>query len=548
MTTQDRLPGQPSDASGPEGSGPATATPPPGTAPSGAAPAERRWPWALAGLAAGVAGIGVAELATVLGGPSSSPLVAVAQVFIDLTPPWLKDFAVSTFGTHDKQVLLTGAGLVVAGLAVVIGLLARRRPGPALGGVLTLGAVAVFAAVSRPDATVLSAVPGIAAAVTGAVVLGVLRDRGTRTAAGLRGAGDAPVTARRELLMTSGVVAAGGLVAGLAGRALGTAARGAETSRAQVALPAPVGGTPVLPGGVEVGVPGVVPFRVPNADFYRIDTATVVPRVNTADWQLRIHGMVAREVRLDWATLVAGGLVERDVTLTCVSNEVGDSLIGNARWLGLPLAPLLEQAGPTPDADMVLSTSADGWTAGTPLAVLLDGRDAMLAIGMNGEPLPIEHGFPARMVVPGLYGYVSATKWVVELEVTRFDRAEGYWTPRGWSAKGPIKTESRIDVPRPGARVKAGQVAVAGIAWAQHRGIKGVQVRLDGGDWRDAQLGAEATVDTWRQWVYRWDAAPGHHKIAVRAVDGTGAVQTGDEAPPAPDGATGWHEIEVDVT
>jgi len=543
VTTQDRLPGSPADS--------------PRPAPADAAPTASprgRWPWALAGLGAGVAGIGVAELAAAFVGPSSSPLVAVAQTFIDLTPPWLKDFAVRTFGTHDKQVLLTGAGLVVAALSAVTGLLARRRPGPALAGVLGLGAVAVLAAVSRPDATMLSALPGIAAAVTGAIVLGMLRDRGTRPATGAPSApssspdaAPAAPPARRDLLVATGAVAAGGLVAGVAGHALGTAARGAETSRAEVTLPRPVGGTPVLPGGVEVGVPGVVPFRVPNADFYRIDTATLVPRVSTAGWQLRIHGMVAREVRLDWAAVLAGSLIERDVTLTCVSNEVGDSLIGNARWLGLPIGPLLKQAGPAADADMVLSTSADGWTAGTPLAVLLDGRDAMLAIGMNGDPLPIEHGFPARLVVPGLYGYVSATKWVVELEVTRFDRAEGYWTPRGWSALGPIKTESRIDVPRPGARVQAGRVAVAGIAWAQHRGVKGVQVRLDGGAWQDAQLGAEASVDAWRQWVYRWDAAPGHHKIAVRAVDGTGAVQTGDEAPPAPDGATGWHEIEVDV-
>jgi DMSO/TMAO reductase YedYZ molybdopterin-dependent catalytic subunit len=287
---------------------------------------------------------------------------------------------------------------------------------------------------------------------------------------------------------------------------------------------------------------------VPNADFYRIDTAAVVPRVSTEGWRLRIHGMVEREVTLDWAGLIAGQLVERDVTLVCVSNEVGDQLIGNARWLGLPIGPLLKQAGPAADADMVLSTSADGWTASTPLDVLTDGRDALLAIGMNGDPLPIEHGFPVRMVVPGLYGYVSATKWVVDLEVTRFDRAQGYWTPRGWSARGPVKTQSRIDVPRPGARVQAGRVAVAGVAWAQHRGVKGVEVRVDDGAWQAAELGTEDTIDTWRQWVFRWDAPAGHHKIFVRAIDGTGAVQTGDEAPPAPDGATGWHEIEVDVT
>ncbi len=291
-----------------------------------------------------------------------------------------------------------------------------------------------------------------------------------------------------------------------------------------------------------------MPFRVPNGDFYRIDTALVVPSVRAADWRLRIHGMVQREVELDFAGLLAQPLVERDVTLCCVSNEVGGDLVGNARWLGLPIGPLLAQAGPAAEADMVLSTSADGWTASTPLDVLTDGRDALLAVGMNGEPLPIEHGFPVRMVVPGLYGYVSATKWVVDLEVTRFDRAQAYWTPRGWSARGPVKTQSRIDVPGDGARVRAGRVAVAGVAWAQSRGIRAVEVRVDEGPWAPARLGAEASVDTWRQWVFAWDAAPGRHTLQVRATDRRGDVQTGDQAPPTPDGATGWHTIEVTVT
>ena len=510
----------------------------------GGARRERAWPWALAGIAAGVAGLGAAEVAGLVGGPTSVPLIATAQAFIDLTPPWLKDFAVNTFGTHDKQALLGGAAVVLLALSAGTGVLARRRPGPAMIAVLGLGTVAVLAAVTRPDATPLALLPGAVAAVVGSFVLGALRRRGLPGEGIVAGT---PGTARRELLVASGVALAAGAVGEVGGRALGSAARGAETSREAVRLPSPVGGTPVLPGGVEVGVRGVVPFRVPNADFYRIDTATIVPRLTTADWKLRIHGMVEREVTLDWAALTAGGLVERDVTLICVSYDVGGDLVGNARWLGLPIGPLLRQAGPTAGADMVLSRSADGWTAGTPLDVLTDGRDAMLAIAMNGEPLPIEHGFPVRMVVPGLYGYVSATKWVTDLKVTSFDRDEGYWTPRGWSARGPVKTQSRIDAPRVGARVPAGRVAVAGVAWAQHRGIHGVEVRVDGGDWRPAELGAEATVDTWREWVYRWDAAPGHHKLAVRAVDGTGAVQTGAEAPPAPDGATGWHEIEVDV-
>jgi DMSO/TMAO reductase YedYZ molybdopterin-dependent catalytic subunit len=321
----------------------------------------------------------------------------------------------------------------------------------------------------------------------------------------------------------------------------------AEASRQAVRLPAPASPEPPLPASPEPGVRGVVPFRISNADFYRIDTALLAPRVEAASWRLRLHGLVDREVTLDYAALMRSGLVERDVTLTCVSNEVGGDLIGNARWLGLPLAPLLRRAGPHPDADMVLSTSADGWTASTPLPVLLDGRDAMLAVGMNGVPLPVEHGFPVRMVVPGLYGYVSATKWVVDLEVTRFDRATAYWTSRGWSDHGPVKTQSRIDVPKDGAQVSPGMVAVAGVAWAQHRGISRVEVRVDGGSWQQARLAAVPSTDTWRQWVFTWEATRGEHRLQVRAVDGTSAVQTGDQAPPEPDGATGWHTISVQV-
>jgi DMSO/TMAO reductase YedYZ molybdopterin-dependent catalytic subunit len=322
--------------------------------------------------------------------------------------------------------------------------------------------------------------------------------------------------------------------------------RDADASRQAVSLPVL---TPApLPAGTSVDVEGVVPFRVPNPDFYRIDTALVVPRITAQEWSLRIHGMVEREVTLDFATLMGSDLVERDLTLCCVSNEVGGDLIGNALWLGLPIGPLLAQAGPSADADMVLSSSADGWTASTPLDVLTDGRDALLAIGMNGEPLPIEHGFPVRMVVPGLYGFVSATKWVVDLKVTRFDRDQGYWTSRGWSARGPVKTESRIDVPRAGARVPAGRVAVAGVAWAQHRGIDAVQVRVDEGEWQAARLAEVPSVDTWRQWVLAWDATPGQHRLQVRATDGAGEVQTGDQAPVAPDGATGWHTVDVVVS
>ncbi len=504
------------------------------------------------GLAAGLAGVGVAQLVAGVVGPAYAPLVATGSAFIDLTPGWLKQAAIAAVGTHDKQVLLTAAGLLLAALCALSGVIARTHPRPAIWLVLGLGAVASAAAATRPSAGASSVLPSIAGAVAGALALSLLirrRARGSRP--DVRRGQDprdplSRETDRRDVLVAAGGLAVTGLVTGGIGLLAGRALHAAEASRASVRLP-PSAQPDVLPSGVGVGVPGVSPFRIPNGDFYRIDTALLAPQLKASNWHLRVHGMVSREVRLDFEQLLASPLVEHDVTLTCVSNEVGGDLIGNARWLGLPLETVLRQAGPHPDADMVLSTSMDGWTASTPLAVLLDGRTALLAVGMNGEPLPVEHGFPVRMVVPGLYGYVSATKWVVDLEVTRFDRAAAYWTTRGWSAQGPVKTQSRIDVPGDGAMVRAGRVAVAGVAWAQHRGIRAVQVRVDGGPWQQARLAEVPSADTWRQWVFPWDATVGSHHLQVRATDATGLVQTGEEAPPEPNGATGWHTIQVDV-
>jgi DMSO/TMAO reductase YedYZ molybdopterin-dependent catalytic subunit len=305
----------------------------------------------------------------------------------------------------------------------------------------------------------------------------------------------------------------------------------------------------VIPAGAELGLDGLAPYVTPNDSFYRIDTALQVPQVEAASWSIKVTGMVEQEIELSWDELLALPLEEHVVTLACVSNEVGGELIGNAVWLGYPIRELLARAKPTAGADMVLSRSTDGFTAGTPLEALQDAdRVGILAVGMNGAPLPVEHGYPVRMVVAGLYGYVSATKWVVELNVTRFADAEGYWTPRGWTALGPIKTESRIDVPRAGASVSSGTVPVAGVAWAQHTGIEKVEVRIDDADWAEARLADSAGIDTWVQWVYEWQAQPGSHTIAVRATDRSGYTQTSDEAPPAPDGATGWDTVGVSVS
>ncbi|BDT96066.1 hypothetical protein IFM12275_60420 [Nocardia sputorum] len=356
-----------------------------------------------------------------------------------------------------------------------------------------------------------------------------------------------PAPERRRVLQ--GLLAAGGLavVTGVGGRVLGARRTDVSGERAAVQLPEPTAPAEPVAPGVDLRVPGLTPYLTANDDFYRIDTALIVPQVSKDGWSLRIHGMVDREIRLDWSELARRPVEEHLVTLACVSNPVGGDLIGNARWLGYRVDQLLAEAGPHPDADMVLSRSADGWTAGTPLTVLTDGRDALLAIGMNGEPLPVQHGYPARLVVPGLYGYVSATKWVTELEVTRFDRATAYWTRRGWSARGPIKTGTRIDTPRARGRLQPGRIPVAGVAWAQHRGIRAVEVQIDNGPWQQARLSEEQSIDTWRQWVFDWDATSGPHTLRARATDGAGETQTAERRDVIPDGATGYPSVTVQV-
>ena len=290
---------------------------------------------------------------------------------------------------------------------------------------------------------------------------------------------------------------------------------------------------------------GTPPWLTANPDFYRIDTALSVPRLSTSTWSLRIHGMVEREITLTYDQLRQRRVIEAPITMTCVSNEVGGSLISNARFLGVPMADLLAEARPTAGAQQILSTSSDGWNANTPLAPLTDGRPAMLAIGMNGQPLPVEHGFPVRMVVPGLYGYVSGCKWITDIEVTTFGAVTSYWEQRGWGKLGPIKTESRIDVPRADATVPAGRTVAAGVAWAQHTGIDAVEVRVDGGPWQPAELADEPSIDSWRMWRLPLTLGPGPHELQVRATDRTGAVQTPVRVPSIPDGATGWHTVSV---
>jgi DMSO/TMAO reductase YedYZ molybdopterin-dependent catalytic subunit len=497
----------------------------------------------LTGVLAGGVTVAVAELlATVwqragLERGVCSPVLAVGGTFVDHTPGWLKDFAVRHFGSNDKHVLLAGIGVTLVVLSVLAGLVARRYVAAGMGLVGLLALVATGCVLTRPMAGLVDAVPTLAGLGVGAAAL-----------LGLSGSTpehDGP--GRRTFLIGSGAVAALALTAGTASRVFRTGAADVEASRAAVTLPPPAEPLAAIPGSVSLPVPGITPWRTPSRSFYRVDTALALPALRAEDWRLRVHGLVARPLTLDYRDLLTKPLVERAITLTCVSNEVGGQLLGNAVWLGYPLKDLLAQADPSGDADMVLSTSVDGMTIGTPLAELMDGRDALLAVAMNGEPLPIAHGFPVRMVVPGLYGYVSATKWVVDLKVTRFDRDRAYWTPRGYSAKAPIKLSSRIDVPGSFADLTAGPVAVAGVAWAQTKGIGQVEARVDGGAWHPARLADSVSKDTWRQWIWQWDATPGTHTLECRATDTTGAVQATQRRGIRPDGSTGLDSVVVKV-
>ncbi|MFF0542917.1 molybdopterin-dependent oxidoreductase [Nocardia thailandica] len=508
-------------------------------------------------LAAGLV-FGLAQLVAVFTGASTAPLYALGDTVVDRTPDGLREWAIQSFGTHDKTVLFLSMGVVAVLVAAGAGLLERTRGYGGSAVFAVLGVFTALLAIGR-SGSVAGALPAVVGTIAGIAALRAsarridlferAKDEAAEpvTATGGAGAADPPAVreGRRRVLFGlagTGVLAAG---AGLAGGLLRSARGDVGAERAAVTLPAPRVPTPGLPADADLPVPGLTPYVTANSEFYRIDTALIVPQVSKESWSLRIHGLVEREIRLGWDDLARRAPVERLITLACVSNPVGGDLIGNARWLGYRLDELLAEAGPLPEADMVLSHSSDGWTAGTPLAALTDGRDALLAVGMNGEPLPVKHGYPARLVVPGLYGYVSATKWVTELEVTRFDRATAYWTRRGWSDRGPIKTGTRIDTP--GARIRPGRTVIAGVAWAQHRGVAGVEVQVDDGPWLPARLSAEVTTDTWRQWVLDWDATAGPHTLRARAIDETGRPQTAVQTDVVPDGATGYPTRTVQV-
>ncbi len=540
----------------------------------------------------------VSEAVTAVMSGVSSPVLSVANRAVDAAPRPLKEFAIETFGTADKAVLIGSVIGTVALLAIVAGALGVRRPRLAAGAFVALTVVAGVAALTDRSATAgpfLRLVPVVVLLVVGLAALTVLL-RAVRTpvsdavgGSGADPAAGAPATPvrdvvasprvttkdasegpkprllvsdllpatvpgdelpasfdRRSFLKAAAAVAVVAGAGGIAARALGGSV--AAEARADLAAPKPAMPAPPVPGGATLDVKGITPHVTSNKDFYRVDNALRVPDVPIDGYTLRIHGMVDKELELSFEDLLSRRLVEERITLTCVSNEVGGEYVGNATWIGVPMHELLKEAGVQEGADAIKSTSADDFTVGTPLDVLQDEkRNALVAVAMNGEPLPLEHGFPVRMVTPGLYGYVSATKWLIDIEVTRFADFKAYWTTRGYAEQAPIKTSSRIDVPRSFAQLDAGMNAIAGVAWSQDRGIDKVEVRIGGGQWREAELAAEDNLNTWRQWVYRWDAEPGSYKIEVRATDKSGTTQTAERAPIAPDGSTGWHNVNVTV-
>ena len=542
--------------------------------------------------AAGAVGMvvtfGVVELVHGLYQLVPSVLLAVAQRIIELTPGDFATRAVETLGAADIPTLIATVVILTVALAGFLAYLSLRSRVAALFGVGMLAVVALFAAFSEPFidpvATVLT-VLGALGAGTG-IAFFLLRASGLQERAAAPEAGglaeysgqppqpftgrsreahsrDGIAVSRRNFVLLSGAAAVAGLAAGGAGRVLsneeGSSVAAPESNPLQ---PSQRGGPATASSGPETlprppaeasfDVSGMPPLFTPNEDFYLIDTAISSPRINRDRWTLNIKGAVDNPIELSYDDLLSLPTREADITLSCISNEVGGGLISNARWTGVLLSDVLNEAGMSPDkitsaSEQLVGRSADDWTSGFPTYLALDGREALVAFGMNDEELPLKHGYPVRLVVPGLYGYVSATKWLTEIELTDWG-FDAYWIKRGWSKEGPILTQSRIDTVKDGDTLPAGTVQIGGIAWAPHRGIERVEVSTDGGEtWSDASLAAQLDIDAWRQYVYDWEAQPGEHTLKVRATDGEGETQTKTEAPPHPSGATGYHTIEVAV-
>ncbi len=509
---------------------------------------------AAAGALTGVAGLVISwAVAEVLQANTSAVNAVATSVGDFMAGTAAMDLAHLVGPEWDKPILVAGVVAFVLGASAYAGTQAARRPLLSDLVYLALSAIGFIAVLQRANVTPASVVGVVAGMVTWVAVHRLLTTPLVQPAAALPATDEADTAARinaatrRQFLIRTGITTGVVAAAGVVGRFGSRKKREVEEARRSIAKKLTINkGTG--PAGTELDVPGIEPWRTPNDDFYLIDTAFSKPVIAPDDWKLRIHGMVDKEIVLTYDDLIKRARTDAWVTLCCVSNEVGGPLIGNAYWSGFLIRDILAEAGIKPGADAVLQTSDDGWTCGTPIEALTDDRDAMLAIAMNGEPLPIEHGFPVRMVVPGLYGFVSATKWLVDLEVTKFEKFDAYWTVRGWSAEGPVLTQSRIDVPREGDTVDAGTIKVGGSAWAQHTGIAKVEYQLDGGPWTEATLGTVPGNDTWVQWAGTAEVDEGDHSLVVRATDKSGYTQTAVRTPVIPSGATGWHGVDFEAS
>ena len=515
-----------------------------------ALPATPRTYASVAGAAAAALALGASEAIAALLPGTTSLVAAVGQVVIDLQPPGAKDLVVALFGTNDKLALEIVVVLASLVFGAILGMVAVRRFAVAAAGFAAFGLLGFVAGLGDPLANPALMAGQVVVSVGSAVqtlswlLAQAPTEAGSPTARGIGARSD---PARRSFLLRTGAVSLSALVVGIGGRSLINGSRTAPITADE--LPVASETVPPIAAGADLApaTPGLTPIVVPNGDFYRIDTALLVPSVDVATWSLRIHGLVERETTLTWGELLMLPMFEQYVTIACVSNEVGGGLVGNAKWTGVRLRDVLDIAGVSSSATQLVGRSVDGFTAGMPTAWIMDpSREPMIAVQMNDEPLPPAHGYPARLIVPGLYGYVSATKWLAELELTTLEGFDGYWVPLGWSKEAPILTQSRIDTPR-GGSVAAGRVPIAGIAWAPDRGIGKVEVAIDG-EWHEAQLSTPISDATWVQWVVAWDATTGPHTIRVRATDGAGRVQDELPTPPAPDGARGWHTVTVSVS
>jgi DMSO/TMAO reductase YedYZ molybdopterin-dependent catalytic subunit len=493
------------------------------------------------GVFAVLAGLAAAQLVASLGKGLNDPVVSIGNRVIDHVPAGVKEFAIRTFGINDKSALVVSIYIVILLLAIIIGhtfISGNRKRG--YKAIITLSVVGAVASLFDSGATIFSLLPSLVAGTTTILILHRFKSHNLS-------APEAGVSmSRRELVRTIALISVGAIAAVGAAKFVRDHAS-AQLARLNIALPKPLKFLPTPPIDPALTTPGLSTLFTANNEFYKIDIALVVPNISVDTWRLKIDGMVKNPLVFTYQELINRPVFELDDTIACVSNEVGGNLVGNARWLGIRLDDLIKEAAPTAGADQVMGYSSDGFSAGFPLAIL-DGRDAMIAFGMNGDPLPLDHGFPARIIVPGLYGYVSATKWLTDIELTRFDKKQGYWVPRGWSALAPIKTQSRIDTPRDGSTIKVGKVAIAGVAWAPTRGISRVEVKVGNGSWREATLGPEVAKTTWRQWWIDWSATSGTSDISVRATDGTGLRQRNNHIPPAPNGAEGWHTVNITVS